>query len=98
MDCKVKDMITMGDIDIDVYDDYDERCGIAFCGGYLLTDEGKERFKHALDLKVTIQMNNYACAVVHCDTGKDARACKEFFYAIAGFCSDEDFNRWFKDA
>ena len=52
---KVKDLIAE-DIDIDVIDDYDERCWIAKCGAYKLTDAGEQMFHKVLDIDVDMIM------------------------------------------
>lgn len=89
---KVKDLFDIEDIDIDVCDDYDERCFIAFCGGYALTDEGKERFKVALDIPINHIQNIIG---LHCENSKEAQACKDLFESVAGYCSEKDFDKWF---
>ena len=35
---KVRDLLEVEDVSMDVYDDYDERCNIAYESGYKLTD------------------------------------------------------------
>ena len=94
---KVRDFIKM-DLDIDVYDDYDERLGIAFCYGYKLTDAGLEHFKDALDLEIEI-VKSYPSevAVVHCENGKEASSALRFFNSIGGWCSSESFDKWFEE-
>lgn len=94
---KVRDLIKM-DVDIDVYDDYDERLGIAYCYGYKLTEEGEERFKDALELDVEIR-NGFgeAIALVHCETGKEATKAMDFFNSLAGWCSVKQFDKWFQE-
>lgn len=93
---KIKDFIQM-DMDIDVYDDYDERLGIAFCYGYKLTDAGKEHFKDALEMDIEI-VNGYGgnVGIVHCENGKEASTAKRFFDSIGGWCSSDDFDKWFE--
>lgn len=87
--------------DIDVYDDVCEELGIAYCGGYKLTKEGKEKFKDALELEIEADENpKYPVAIVYVDDKegvwqKKLKSAKEFFYSIAGYCSDEDFDKWF---
>lgn len=88
---KVKDLIRE-DIDIDVIDDYDERCWIAKCGAYKLTDEAVQKFHRVLDIDVEMNDN---IAVLHCETAKEANECKVFFLSLAGYCAAEDYDRWF---
>ena len=98
---KVRDFIKM-DVDIDVYDDVCEELAIAFCGPAELTDAGKEHFADVLDYEVVIYED--VCEAVVCvDDGtlkgwkKRLRKANEFFYSIAGFCSETDYERWFKE-
>lgn len=95
--------------DIDVYDDYDESLGVAFCGGYILTDEGREHFKDALDINLEMgESGHYAIAHVNYFIDPDIdpdvdpddpkfALLKQLFYGIAGFCADSDFKRWFTE-
>ena len=94
----VRGLLKMGEFeDIDVCDDYDERCYIAFCGGYRLTDEGEQEFADALDIEVIPCGAGGFTWTLHCDTGKQARACERLFNSLAGFCGESDFDRWFKE-
>lgn len=96
---KVKDLIAE-DIEIDVCDDYDERCWIAKSGAYKLSDEAKQKFHRALDIEVHINPNgfgNLPIAILECETAEDARACKEFFFSLAGYCAADDYDRWFEE-
>ena len=43
------------EVDIDIYDDYDERIGIAFCGPVELTREGEAYFKDILKRKKALR-------------------------------------------
>lgn len=90
---KVKNLLDL-DIDIDIYDDYDERCGIAFCGSVELTKEGKAKFKDALSLSITIY--NMETAIVHCKGREEAEAAAELFNSLAGYCTTEEWDTWFE--
>ena len=57
----VRELMAM-DVDIDVYDDYDESLGIAYCGPMALTDEGEKEFGRVMDLEVTVP---YDVAIVN---------------------------------
>lgn len=89
---KVRDLLTI-DIDADVYDDYDERLGIAFCSGYTLTPIGEKVFEKALNLPIS--SIRYGVCIIHCETGKEASIARDFFESIAGYCSTSDFDKWF---
>lgn len=88
---KVKDLISE-DIDIDVYDDYDERCGMAVCGPVKLTAAGESIFSVVLDMSCWIDGNK---AIVHCDNEYAAEALLNFCLAAAGYISDALYRKWF---
>ena len=97
-DFRVRDLLNM-DVDIDVYDNVCESLAIAFCGKVGLTAEGSERFMDVLDLPVTIYADNNV-AIVDVDDvegvwQKKLKGTKELFYALAGYCSSSDYDRWF---
>ena len=94
-----KDLIK-ADIDIDVYDDYDERCGMAVCGPVKLTEEGKATFSRVMDMDVEIYDFKGAYgyhAVVHCETAEEAEMLKHFLLAAAGYIGDDLYKRWFAE-
>ena len=95
---KVKDLISQ-EIDIDVYDDVCEELGIAFCGPVELTDAGTIEFADVLEYGIEV---NDDCAIVNVDSAegewqKRLRRAKKFFNAAAGYCSADDYDRWFKE-
>ncbi|MGM9598709.1 MAG: hypothetical protein ACI3VY_02180 [Faecousia sp.] len=95
---KVRDLIEQS-IDIDVYDDVCEELGIAFCGPLKLTEEGEKEFSEALDYEVELN-SNYAIVSVDAPEGewqKRLKKAKKFFYAAAGYCDADDYDRWFKE-
>ena len=100
---KVKDLIQQ-EIDIDVYDDVCEELGIAFCGPLVLTDKGKKKFAEVLEYDVKIHDNGASTvAIVHVDAPegiwqKRLRRAEAFFEAAAGYCSVEDYKKWFEEA
>jgi hypothetical protein len=92
----VKDLIAQ-EIDIDCYDDVCEELGIAFCGPMKLTRAGQKKFAEILTYPVTL---HDVCAIIHVDDEEGIwqeklRKAKEFFYAMAGYCADTDYDRWF---
>jgi len=94
---KVKDFIKM-DIDMDVYDNICDELGIAFVGPQALTKEGKEYFKEVLDYEITINKAGNAIVDVDKDDWEDRlQKAKEFFESCAGYCPEEDYNKWFTD-
>jgi len=100
---KVRDLLEM-EIDIDVYDNVCEEIGIAFCGPMELTPEGEKEFGKALNLDVEIvETGDYKVAIVDVDD-KNAyfwrdklNEAKALFYALAGYCSSKNFDKWFEE-
>ena len=87
-------------IDIDVIDDVTDDLWIAFCGPMKLTEEGEKHFKSVLNLEVEYR-NNWegmvACVLLdHLKNWERLeRKCIELFEAMAGYCSVEDWDKWF---
>ena len=107
---KVKDLLKM-DVDVDVYDNITEELAIAFCGAVELTDEGKFYFEVILNRDVELYEEN-GVAIVDCDdeffpnergvSGLTTNEfyldmAKELFYSAAGYCTEEKYNRFFKE-
>ena len=99
---KVKDLIKL-DIDIDVYDNVtDDGIAIAFCGPIELTDEGKFKFEIALNREVELS-DGVAVVNVEDEYFPDnwelyLKNASEFFYSAAGYCSESDYQKWFKES
>ena len=92
------------EIDIDVYDDVCEELAIAFCGPQLLTEEGEKEFEDIMHFPVRINPHSYGnlpAAIVLIDDPDEAvwqerlKKIERFFYGAAGYCSCEDYDRWF---
>lgn len=93
----VRDLLEQ-EVDIDVYDDYDERLGVAFCGPIALTDEGMKKFGGVLDLPIQFTRGSYPVAVVYVDYDIDKlNLVTELFDSLAGMCYYKDYDRWFKE-
>lgn len=96
---KVKDLLTM-DIDVDVFDDVCDTLSIAFCGPAELTEEGEAHFATALSLGFTFVGD---VALIHVDDPdektwlRNLKQAKELFYSLAGYCSESDYDKWFKE-
>lgn len=102
---KAKDLLPM-EIDIDVYDDVCEELGIAFCGPLALTEAGQEKFSEVLEYEIQMiagAPGGIPCVIVKVDDTKDAvwkeklKKAKEFFHEAAGYCTDSDYKKWFKE-
>lgn len=95
---KVKDFIKM-ETDIDVYDNVEESLAIAFCGPAELTAEGKRKFAEALEYDIDVD-ERYGAAVVDVDHDNwkhELTEAKAFFYAAAGYCREDLYDKWFKE-
>lgn len=101
----IRDLIQM-EIDIDVYDDVCEELAIAFCGPQKLTEEGEKEFAEIMDYPVEINQNSYggiAAAIVLIDDPDEAvwqpklEKAKRFFDSAAGYCSCDDYDKWFAE-
>lgn len=96
----IRDLLAMN-IDIDVYDADTDGIGIAYCGPTGLTAAGAEYFKDVLDYEVEFVDGTYAgdIAVVKIpddvDYDEKLDRCSEFFGALAGYCSQDDWDKWF---
>ena len=101
---KVRDMFTeefsnlVGDID--VYQDCLDLDGVAFDGAFL-TEEGKQKWASVLDLEIEGgHCWGYPCIWVKVDglpnDTKLAKKVNELFWAAAGYCTEEEWNKWFK--
>ena len=75
---KIREFIKM-DIDIDVCDDYDERCYIAFCGPLELTEDGEREFKSVLDRPIEVEQEE-GWASLPADNGQKRRCSKSFSF------------------
>lgn len=95
MSMKVRDLLPQ-EIDIDVCDDYDESCYVAFCGPMKLTEEGEKYFAKALDLEIKIgDIITVCCGDDEDEAEKNVIAACKLFYSMAGCCDVEDYERWF---
>ena len=98
---KIRELIDQ-EIDVDVYDDYDERCGWAVCGPVKLTEIGKRHYSKVLGMDVRLIEGSlggvsYTNAIVHTETAKEAEALKDFVLSAAGYCSDSEYQAWFEE-
>ena len=91
---KVKDLISQN-IDVDVYDDYTDELGIAFVGPIKLTPAGEKEFAEVLNYNINLDKESGCCSVCCNNDHQFGKACK-FFNAAAGWCSEEDYDKWFE--
>lgn len=95
---KVKDFIKI-EQDVDVFDNVCEELAIAFCGAIKLTKEGKKKFADVLEYDIDVRKSflaDVAVIDIDYDDWKDRlKKAKEFFYSVAGYCSEENYDKWF---
>lgn len=105
---KVRDLMLV-DNDIDVYDNVCESLAIAFCNPFdddevhdwseYLTERGMKQFADVLDYPMEIIFGN---AIVCVDDSDDKvwktrlKRAKRFFESASGYCSCEDYDKWFR--
>lgn len=88
--------------DIDVYNNVTDEEGICYCPPVELTDEGEEYFGWTLDnVFLNVDEDNQWAEVI-CDEGdypwqRIKRKAFELLDAIAGYCSEKDYDKWFKE-
>lgn len=89
-------------VTIDVYDNYVEELGIAYCGEKL-TKAGKEHFAEALQLPID-HFDTEVVVLQIDEKGLDEKTvehrleiAKELFESIAGMCSASDWDKWFTE-
>lgn len=94
---KVKDFLFGIDSDFDVYDDYTEELGIAWCE-VGLTDDGMKEFSDVLEYEAEMLTEGWLGTrmIVHINSNKMLKKAKRFFESAAGYCSEEEWERWFK--
>lgn len=89
---KIRDFIKE-DIDIDVCDDYDESCYVAFCGAVKLTEEGEKEFADVLDFNIRIYSD--IAIIENVDNDEQVGKLAKLFGGMAGYCSVDDYDKWF---
>lgn len=98
MKMKLEEMLTGIDFDVDVYDDYSDDLAVAFCPPTALTEDGRKEFADILDLDVEIY-EDYSEACVLLNDKENCKhlhkVLKRFVWSLAGYCADDDWNKWF---
>lgn len=98
----IKEFLDVYEDDIGVYDNYCEELGIAYCGNKL-TSAGEEHFAEALALPVIEIRKDVAIIGVDMPGLKTKeiehrlKIAKDFFESAAGYCSAENYDRWFQE-
>lgn len=93
---------TMGK-DIDVYNNVTDDEGVAYCPPMFFTKEGNEEFGDVLNYKIDVDEDNQ-CAEVICDDEEERiswqtkkKKAERLFWSMAGYCSEEDYDKWFTE-
>ena len=98
---KVRDLIEQ-EICVDVFDDVCEELYIAMDGPICLTEDGEKKFSEVLDYGVKLHFNGQdIVGIVNVDDEegkwqKKLEKAKCFFESAAGYCSVEEYEKWFK--
>lgn len=99
----IRDLLN-SETDIDVYSDAYDFDGWAICPPIVLTDEGEKEWHDVLNMKVQIVTGGFLGTralfnVGECNSEKEEydRTIKAiaFLEAQAGYCSCEDYDKWF---
>lgn len=102
---KLKDILTTETWnkygDMDVTNDCIDDMACAWCGT-TLTREGEEHFAEALNLEAEIRpvwgYDGISVKINHLEKyGRAWRKTKELFDAMAGYCSESNYAKWFDD-
>lgn len=97
----IRELIAL-DIDTDVCNDVTDDWEIAFVGPVTLTEAGKNYFAEVLDIECVVrEERGYPTVTTVLVDGpawehKD-RIANEFFRAAAGYCAENDHERWFAE-
>ena len=110
---RVKDLLKNEVHCVDVYENVADLVGVAFewDNTLKLTKEAEKHFKKALEYKVA-SIDKYILVLdtVASVSKEEIEACDfedtipaatqnaiDFFWSIAGYCSVEDYNKWFEE-
>lgn len=88
---RIKDILDQP-IDIDVCDNFDESCYMAFCGPVTLTEAGRDWWSDVLEYEITLHNDMIE---IHTDNSFRTGRATKFFNSLAGYCSEKDWNTWF---
>ena len=85
--------------DIDVTENVSESFCIAYCGTQL-TKAGEKEWDDVLNYYIDVDEDpRWPIAVVDMEDVSDEEIdrVRSFFYAMAGYCAESDYDLWFKD-
>lgn len=92
------------EIDIDVYNNITDDEAVALVCPMELTEEGDKEWGDVLDYIVEVSTEgNYPYAICICDDNPDIKwqikkkRLTKFLWSAAGYCSEENYNKWFKE-
>lgn len=91
------------EIDVDVYNNITDDEAICLCCPLELTEEGLKEWSDVMDYIVEVDMDGYCpSAECICDDDPDIKwqtkkkRLTKFLWSAAGYCSDKDYDTWFK--
>ena len=90
---RVRDLLDQHLGCVDVVDNYTEELHIAFDMPAKLTEEGLKQFSDVLDLRVELYPD--ICFIDVEDSQEKLDKASKFFWSIAGYCSQSDWDKWF---
>ena len=82
--------------DYDVIDSYADDLCIAHCCDCRLTDVGRITYKEILNLP--IEVIDVCTVMVEVTTGRQHKLLKQMLYSMAGYCSEQDWDKLFYTA
>ena len=91
---KVKELLNF-DREIEVTSNYDFGWSCKFGGRIILKPKGKKEFKTALNLEWWF--NGSEEAIVHCETEEEHNDLVDLIECIAGDCSQQEWDMWFRE-
>lgn len=90
------------EIDVDVANNVTDSLGICLCCPMQLTEEGEREWGDVMKYVVNVYgEDNYATCIVDDDPNTPwnikAKRLDQFLWAAAGYCSEEDYDKWFTE-
>lgn len=82
----------------------DFACGVC-CGGYTITEEGEKRWGKVLDCPIIVNEKESWGIILDAeifeeedfDEFSETGETERFLLSFAGYCSEDDFDKWFKE-
>lgn len=101
MKMTVKTFIETMTKDIDVYNNVIDGGGVAYCPPLYFTEEGLQEFQEVLQYQINVDEEDQTAWII-CDDEEAVIPWKikvykaeKLFWSMAGYCSEDDYNKWF---